>query len=443
MSKLKTFHTNVIKEFKKVGIDCELNIIKESTITNPLFINCICVFRMPDPYKDETIYINGLNLMLDNFQKVAPNSILRIYYDDSVIKKDNKWNFLIKKAKDKAFTEIIHYDFKQFKKPNSFYHEGIFGMMVRLFPLFNFSKIDEIITIDDIDYEKLESFNERYNMIKNSIKYIKNTKSTFIYGTYGYKAYINSPRLMISSISNKYNFSIRMYSHPSICSKKLDKKILIDFMLCILNKCDIYNKWISELINNLNCDNNKLSIKKRQQCQQYKEMKKLKFGSFLYGLDEYFLNEPVLEYFLKNKKPFIIYYALPSLVKYHFVIYKMFTEKKISLEFISNMYLYILNKKVNTIEDVNNSFTMVDKEIYSIDNTQDITIDKAEIILKKMYDYLHKNVDYLLKLKNLQLFENQMFIYLKNLDYSLFYKGYKLYEIMYKPNLEYNLILVN
>ena len=45
----------------------------------------VVLFRLETSYKDSNKYYNGLNLLINNFQKYFPNFYLRIYYDTSVI----------------------------------------------------------------------------------------------------------------------------------------------------------------------------------------------------------------------------------------------------------------------------------------------------------------------------------------------------------------------
>lgn len=447
MSNLKIFHESITKDFKKAGIDSKFTIVKDSKIKNPSLISSFCVFRMPDPYKDESMYINGLNTILDNFDKVMPKAVARIYYDDSVTKKDNKWKFLLDKAKTKDFVQLVHYEFKQFKKPNSFYHEGVFGMIVRYFVLFDFGNISETVMLDDIDYPTKKDMEDFYAMVKKGLKLMKN-KATYIFGTYGYRAYLTKPRLMVSDITKKYDFNIRMVTQPSICTKKINRAVLIDMMICVLEKCKDYQKWMSETIDNMNCVHIPEGNQKRiQQCNYIKEIEQLPNGVFMFGTDEFFLNSSILEFYLKDKKPFIVYYEMPSMTHFHYALFIMFKQRRIPLQFMLSMYRELLKdelsgKELNSVNDIYKSFEKIDKQIYtlSVEHKGVIQTPETKRIFKRIYDFLKPRVNQLLSLPKLEVFEKQMFAYLKNTKEEDFVIGKHFYKVEYQPNKHYKLI---
>ena len=444
---IKLFHKDVEYMFKKVGIDAKFTIIKTSNIKNPTIVMAMAAFRMPDPYKDESKYTNGLNLIFDNYEKIMPKSILRIYYDNSVLKKDDTWRFIIEKAKKTPFVELILFEFKQFKVKNSFYHEGVFGMIVRYFILFDFKGNDTAVGIDDIDAESVEYLINVYDgIVKKALKAIEKYKGTFVFGCYNYSAYIRKPRLMLSDITDKYHFNIRALTQPSVCQVKLKKKILLDFMKCVLEKCKEYRHWMKETKNNMNCKYyNKENIKRTQQCAYFKYLERLPTGAFMFGTDEYFLNSYILGDFLKNKRPFIVNYAMPQIVHYHYCIYNLFKAGKAPLYVMLDMYEYILGKKIHTKEEVHKAFNEVDKIVYVVDKEVGnyiIVNEETKKIMKKIYEFIAPRANIFIKIKDKEVYEDQMFHHLKTAKFEDLLTRRQLRLVEYKPNFEYTLTSV-
>ena len=58
-------------------------------------ISCV-IFRMPNGYKNEMKYFDGLDLLTKIFEKLYPGFYLRIYYDQSVLnnKTVTKYQFI-------------------------------------------------------------------------------------------------------------------------------------------------------------------------------------------------------------------------------------------------------------------------------------------------------------------------------------------------------------
>ena len=440
MTNFEIFHRDAEKYFKQYGINAIFKRIKDTTIKKPDLIVSVCVFRMPDPYKDESTYIKGLNILLDNFDKAAPNTILRIYYDDSVILKDDKWEFLIKKAKDSIFVQLVHYKFPQFKTPNTFYHEGVFGMIVRYIVLFDFGDIVENVMIDDIDYISISDLEIMYKLYREGLKKTQKTKTNFLFSSYKTRAYLTKARLMVTDITKKYDFTLRMVTQPSLCKKKLNKKIILEFMKCVLEKCPEYEKWMEEVYINTNCENPRNNPKLIHQCEYLTEMKKEPHGIFMFGTDEYFLNGPILENFLKNKEEFLVLYEIPSMTHYHYYIFLMFKERRISVSFLVELYNAMLGTTNRGVKGIYEDFNELDKKLYNVkEQTRVLKNKETKDILKKMYKYLKQHVNFLKRIPDLLPHEIQMFDYLDKLKEVEFTYGKQFYKVIFLGHNDYKL----
>ena len=137
-------------------------------------------FIIHNSYKKIDIYFNGLKNIVTNFKKIFDkNWYLRIYIDDSLdaSKNHNMKNILLKYSG--FIDELFHLDFVQmvkfscdmFKnKNNSPYHYGLFGTLMRYYPLFDFNDnlhIKYSIVLDiDISVKELQFNYEMFNTIK-------------------------------------------------------------------------------------------------------------------------------------------------------------------------------------------------------------------------------------------------------------------------------------
>lgn len=447
MTNLEKFCINVEKEFNAAGIPCSLTLIKNSKNKSPKIIVSFCAFRIPDPYKDESLYINGLNLLFDNFSKVLPNAVMLLLYDDSVLLKDNKWKPIIEKGKTKDFVQMVKYDFPQYKIKDTFYHNGLFGTMLRFFPMFDFYNSDEITAIDDIDYKTLNSIKVIYQqeVFVKGINILKqSTDSLAVFGSYGVTMALAHPRLILNEINDKYGFSLRMLMRPTMCKKKLPKKILIDFFLCVYSKCDEYMRLAYNLNRDLQCDKQTMHTNSVNMCAEVKKMNTSSTGYYLFGIDEYFLNYHIVVYFLETKKKFIVRApAHTGMNNFHFMFYLQFKKHILPIQFMKDMYKYVLNRQINTDNDVHKAFSEIDKIIY-IDKSRPVNqpADKKKQLYFKIFSFIQSRKSEILNIKNLNAIEMYLINILKNLKKEDIFLGPQFYEVRYVKEKNYALTLI-
>lgn len=446
MSNLESFCANVEKEFNTAGIQCSLTPIKNSKNKSPKVIVSFCAFRISDPYKDESVYMNGLGLLFDNFSKVMPNAVMRLFYDDSILMKDNKWKLIMEKGKTKDYVQLVHYSFPQFKMKDTFYHIGLFGTILRHFPPFDFIDAEEITMIDDIDYANFRILQDVYTRVMvaglNVLK--QSSSSVFLLNSYKIWILIREPRLLIPYITEKYDFSIRVLNRPTICKKKLDKQILINFMLCVLNKCNEYKDWIKTISENINCDK-PAGPSFLSQCNDFKNIEESPVGFFLYGLDEYFLNRYMLGTLLETKQKFIIIYGTPDMTQYHYVIYLKFKEGKMSAQFMKDMYKFLLGRSINNDADIHKAFKEVDGIIFNMKDTiSGLTAGNKKIIhmVNKIYEFLKLNAKFLSRLPDLNPIEQILFNNITNLRKSELFAGRAFREVCEIRPKHYELVFI-
>ena len=212
------------------------------------------IFKMIGPYRSFDKYINYLKNLINNFYDKAKNEDfdMRVYFDNSC---KNDIKPLIEKYK---YIEFYKYNYQPLRIGE--FHNGTFGSIIRLLPIFKKDDISyKYVWLDDIDITNLDF--TLMNIFKNkSINTL--TSSMFCYS----KPWTN----------NKYNLNF-----PIITDIKLDINIL--------------NKYLNDIVNNKYKDVIDKILTYRN--DRYKYDYDIKFP---YGMDEYFTNNIIYKDLTKN-----------------------------------------------------------------------------------------------------------------------------------------------
>lgn len=373
---MEKFHENVSKELIKIGIISNFKVVKKINY-KPKFVFSTCVFRLIDPYKDESIYMKGLMSMVSNFHNYFEKLSVRIYYDNSVLNKDNKWDKIFDILLMSEHVELIKYDFPQFRY-NNVYHIGLLGTIMRMIPMFNFYNINEIIIVTDIDsyYDKRtgEPVREEIIDLRKKVEYLKQNKYDNMFKTYNLRKTIELDRLRMDDIyKDKLLFYIRFVMTPTIVLKKIDKSVFLDFIRCMHVKCDIYTNWIKEQLKyNKDTDKHKAIINELHS----------KHSSFFFGTDELFL-AIITDYLISNRKSMYINFKFDNLIQYNYFLYEMYKNGIINKNYLEVMYNYILQ---NNDRNVDRNFNKLDS-IYMNMVKQVKIRSKYLLDYSKLYDY--------------------------------------------------------
>ncbi len=98
-------------------------------------------------YKNFNIYVQGMKDLSKYVNKYDPTYKIRLFIDYSIFN-DTKIMNMLKKLNN---VQLVLYHCENFVR-DKIYHRGIFGTIVRYFPIFNFPKNDAgIVRIIDID----------------------------------------------------------------------------------------------------------------------------------------------------------------------------------------------------------------------------------------------------------------------------------------------------
>lgn len=331
-------------------------------------ISCSFFKMLNSGYKDFNIYIDGLVKLYNYIQHLNTKGYkyhLRIFIDLSIY--DDK--YIMDKIKNLQKIEIVVYSCPSYQElSDSKYHIGLFGTMVRFFPMFDFPNNDaRYVIISDIDDIVLKTTNvaikemQKANQI-NSVYFLK-------IGNLGKNVKYNYPSI--------YKDVITIYSiAQSIVSfKRINSKIITNFIIETKNT----KKYLSYYY----------EIQKKHIGKEL-EKKYKNAQSFIYGIDEYFINKTLTEYMIDNKIPIAInfFWNLYSPI-YYLLEYLDFMDKK-NIKKLDKLLSFILKKHnldFNSSDSIKKKYDIIDKIIYSgfKVNSSDSTLYKLNKTLYELF----------------------------------------------------------
>lgn len=323
---------------------------KEPTINYNII--SACLFLLDKPYKDSVEYFNGLQIVVDNFRNIfGEDWYLRVYYDDTVLipshKNDNVNKLVLKhrdyidKLKQNKSIQMIKFNCPTFKKDkDDICHLGLFGTIIRFYPLFDFkdnSNINHVIVIDT----DINTVNNLYLYKKIHDFITKNYKQVRIYGKY-------RPTIGKGTDSRKMNKIWILAGTIQLYGKKFDSNVLLNFFkkLAFGDNSDIL-KYIETYL------------------LEYKQENK---GIFSYGIDEYFYNMYIIPELTKNKE--IYSYMLGMSFAWVFYAHYFLNNKYNGLDAIlkkniEKMYKYIMGKYYDDKKSLSVNYDIFDDRIYT------------------------------------------------------------------------------
>ena len=348
-------------------------------------ISC-SAFISKTAYKDTIIYLNGLKELCNNFKLIHKNCVLRIYHDRSIIEEIHEKKNINQEVKNhwKPFFEsivnnkkkniqLILYEFKQFQYKSGI-HIGTFGSMARMLPLFENDKKVNLVNIVDIDLEI------NHNMIKIIKEVMNNWKK---YGNFFWESvlcYFTNPWTNVGGINRK--IYVRIRNGTILTDVKFPKKILKDFLTCVLNTCPDIKKYKKQLE-----DKNKFTSIK-----SFNKYKTTSSKKFFYGLDEFFTNKYLLTFLIKNKIKFSTYVKgdfFRTLNRLNHITDNYTKYTKNQEKMIRKYFKFILESEY----DSKKSLQTLDNIYWKIMSKSKNIKKNQEIAKKKNYQFFIKNND--------------------------------------------------
>lgn len=279
-------------EYLKNGI-CNFKFIGRTKFhKNGINIVSICLFKIPNSYKDFNIYINGLREW-EKFLKSFKNTfIIRLFIDHHIYNDKN----IMDQINNIKIVEPVLFLCADYVVNK--YHIDLFSTMVRFFPLFNFKNNDaKSVLVADIDFE-IENIYWEEDL--TFYKYVISNSNKIKYFTFSSNFYEN-----IYKRKNPYISAGLIFDN-----NKYNKKTILDFIQSS-DKKKLYGRYYHHSPHKLE------ELKKEN---KYRDQNK----EFKFGIDEIFLNEVFLHKEIKKFNVILMHsnlYLLDNLVTRSYDIY--------------------------------------------------------------------------------------------------------------------------
>jgi hypothetical protein len=285
---------------------------------------CASLFKIKELYKSFDKYIDILEKIYHIIDKKYKNYSFRVFIDNTIYN-DEK---IMKRLKKLSNIELVHYVFLLN------INEGLIGTLVRFFPMFNFKNNDaNIVLITDVDHFMLFDIKKYFKILKNN--------EVDINEIYLIKKGNLSQNIQYKGFETVLNNKLNVYSYAShiINIKKINYNIIINYILEVIESKIIYSYFTKFKYNN-DTFNKKFELTK----------------PFIYGVDEYFINFTLHNYFINNKLPII------SIIKFNITdtYYYLITER--------NFYQNLNTKQINMLKSILKSILTSLKIIHKTNN---------------------------------------------------------------------------
>ena len=297
---------------------------------------CCSFFKMASKsYKDLSIYVNGLKVLHDYRVRETPGYYLRLFIDESIYSDKEIMAKLNKLDK----LEMVLYSCPNFttrmENSNVVFHEGVFGMMVRFFPMYDFPNNDaNIVLITDIDIsskERIYTFDLIDTIKKNIEPSVYNNIEFYKFGN------------ISKNIKYGFDYIYQQTNQPT-------NNKLLPMMYSISQSTVSFKRIPSEVI--VNFINKVKQSEPTKEYSYYYRVKKdfmapTKFdydSNFIYGTDEYYFNYTLSNYMYEHNRPMAlnISFTITSPF-YHYLNYIKYipSEKAILINRLLN---YVIKK---------------------------------------------------------------------------------------------------
>jgi hypothetical protein len=346
LDKIK-YHDEIVKCFKKIGLTCKFFANKEITQTNYTLVSSV-VFKLKKSYKNSVKYSDGLRKIMNFMKNTKLQIVLRIYYDCSVLStepehkkvNDSVWIPLFKELNDVDNIQLVRYQFNELLNAEK-YHEGLFGTIIRLLPMFDFDEFKSTKSVFCVDIEHISGFTKSVN----SIPKIKQWKYDVFFGT---RLCSHLDARLKYTCFDKYGFDYRITACSLYVNVKIPVEIITSFLSCVQTNCDNYKKWVESTRKTQH--NPKISI-----TSHYK---------WVYGIDEYLVNRFMLINLLERKTKIGLFMLLHT---YDKVFYPMqFILDKVSKK-STDMWMNLFNKILGEYytNNLKNNIKILDDVLYN------------------------------------------------------------------------------
>lgn len=345
-----------------------------------------CFFMMENRgYKDFSKYTNGLKKINEEIKKRNLEYKLRLFIDESVYSNEEIYSLITRLEN----VQPVLYSCPNFIVRKN-YHIGLFGTLIRFFPFFDFPNNDANIVISsDIDDTNLGSI---FNHMKQLSSHIKLSD-----------VYLLKSGELTRSLRYRFDFMYKNKLNPYVYAlsyasfKRIDYSVIVDYLEHV--NADRGNKGYSYhyLVENAN------DIGKGEPNNPNKYGDDL--GSFIYGVDEDFLNRILAQYLIDNKLCYVVRtnWDIFGPLYYVLMLEKGLTDKEVNL--LNLIFQYVYNEaglELDKDMSISDKFNKLDEIIFIPKDERGIKNNnqKAELryklnkIFYKMFLYLKSNPNY-------------------------------------------------
>ena len=299
-----------------------INIIKHKEIKRKCeFLVCTCAFRMETGYKNQDLYIDGLERKIEGLKKIFKkyNLIFRLYYDNSITRLDypkkefnegnKKWLLALDRLAKLDFVELYEYDYKPARIGP--YHKGTFGTIVRFLPIFT-----DYTKTNPRQWKNYVCCDLDTDVSEENLKYFKSTKNKLVFSTF--PCYFMVPHCQVKLKDRNIT---QIINANNMCVKfTLPSNVLYDFLNDLKHKGSNYKEYDK--------------IKDKFRIYYTFKIDKIinKIFPFSYGIDEFFINKVILDYCYKNKINFNYNYYRDDLNRILLYVVSFFKKMEQSLK---------------------------------------------------------------------------------------------------------------
>lgn len=308
---------------------------------------CSSLFKLKNSYRSLDKYLDGISIIVNHLKKKMPDFTLRLFIDRSIYD-DSKIMDILNKIDGLEMVVYHCFDFVR----DEIYHVGLFGTIVRMFPVFDFENNDaNLILINDIDIENQENIIHTepvFNILKKNHKLNKLT--LFNIGT------LSSASRIYFNIHNKleylYHDHINVYTlTDKICSiQRLPHELITSFLKETLSHKSTFYSFYEYYKNTTHIT---------------KEMEQ-----YIYGVDEYFINKTLIPYVIDQKLPYathIEWDVVTTLIWAEILINSKYNKQsrskinKLTLKDFKQILLKYEKKEPNTHTQIFQMYYIIDK----------------------------------------------------------------------------------
>jgi hypothetical protein len=373
---------------------CKFRPLKKIDLGTKKKLFFLSLFKMRSGgYKNFDNYLNGIK-KINSIAKENDMEI-RIFIDNTIYSDNKMMDYLNNLDR----VTLILYECCDFLIDN--HHVGLFGTLVRFFPLFDFPNNDSEAAFI-VDADVVERFLKVqlciYDLLKN------NSLEKKIHIAYGGNFF------HINMESNKkiyHNGKVYMFPYciadRIIGLKKIPPKSFLKFMkkiMVYMNEKDIPKKILS----NYYISPKKYKIK----CE----------NNICFGIDEYYLNQVLFKYLLRRDKPFC-YLNLFDMADFNYYKNPDSPEFRNRHSIVSDEYREVYKNYMKKVGLDKYTYDEIDKKIY--------TEEEAIVtpFMKEYADSIIYLMDMAKKQKDNMIFREHDYYYLNDVDYKKYYKlGY-------------------